>query len=113
MCRDLSACEAFWRLFAYSIHGSQPSVERLVVHLPNMNRVIFAETDSLGNVLEDSSSTKTMLTEWFATNRKHVSARSLTYLDFPSEWVWNKSSKVWTKRKVNKKISKTSLQDRQ
>lgn len=42
MARYLSACEAFWRLFAYNIHGRQPSVKRLVVHIPNMNRVIFA-----------------------------------------------------------------------
>lgn len=69
MARYLSACEAFWRLFAYNIHGRQPSVERLVVHIPNMNRVIFAETDNLGNVLDDPSAAKTMLTEWFAATK--------------------------------------------
>lgn len=102
--RYLSACGAFWRMFAYSIHGREPSVERLVVHLPNMNRVLFAETDNLGNVLDNPSASKTMLTEWFVANQKYKSARSLTYLDFPNEWVWNKSDKVWAKRKLKKKM---------
>lgn len=84
--RYLSACELFWRMFGYDIHGRQPSVERLVVHLPGMNRVISREIDDLGRVLNNPSSQKTMLTEWFVPNQQHVSARSLTYLEFPSKW---------------------------
>ncbi|XP_073359941.1 uncharacterized protein [Aegilops tauschii subsp. strangulata] len=103
-CRYLSAREAFWRMFAYSIHGREPSIERLVVHLPNMNRVIFAETDNLGNVLNNPFASKTMLTEWFVANQEYTSAKSLTYLDFPSQWIWNKSEKVWTKRKLPRKL---------
>ncbi|XP_062206065.1 uncharacterized protein LOC133907870 isoform X5 [Phragmites australis] len=32
--RYLSACESFWRLFGFEIHGRTPAVERLHVHLP-------------------------------------------------------------------------------
>ena len=103
MPRYLSACEALWRMFAYDIHGRHPSVERLVVHLPNMNRVIFSEEANLDGVLNNPSALKTMLTEWFVANHKHRSARSLTYLEFPTQWVWNASDKLWTKRKQQQK----------
>ena len=29
-----SSCEAYWHMFAFNIHGREPAVERLVVHLP-------------------------------------------------------------------------------
>lgn len=91
-------------MFAYDIHGREPSVERLVIHLPNKNKVIFSEEESLDSVLNNPSVLKTMLTEWFVANQKYKSARSLTYLEFPSEWVWNNSDKMWTKRKHRKKL---------
>ncbi|KAM0918645.1 hypothetical protein ACQ4PT_008729 [Festuca glaucescens] len=48
---------------------------------------------------------KTMLTEWFVANENHPEARDLTYLDFPTGWVWNASQKVWTKRRQKRKIA--------
>ncbi|KAM0853349.1 hypothetical protein ACQ4PT_051140 [Festuca glaucescens] len=49
----LSSCESCWRTFAYDIHVREPSTERLTVHLPNMNRVIYHENDSLANIVQD------------------------------------------------------------
>ncbi|KAM0867488.1 hypothetical protein ACQ4PT_041967 [Festuca glaucescens] len=49
--RYLSAYEACWRMFAYDIQGRQPSVERLIVHLPGMNKIIFHEDDSLASLV--------------------------------------------------------------
>lgn len=37
--RFLSTCESLWRAFEFDIHYKVPSVERLAVHLPNMNFV--------------------------------------------------------------------------
>ncbi|KAM0914328.1 hypothetical protein ACQ4PT_011536 [Festuca glaucescens] len=85
-CRYLSACEACWRMFGYDIQGRQPSVERLVVHLPGMNRIIFHEDDPLVSLVDNSLRYKTMLTEWFVANQNHLDARSFTYLDFPTAW---------------------------
>lgn len=102
--RYLSACESFWRMFGYDIHGRQPSVERLAVHLPGMNRVIFRETDNLGHVINNPTAQKTMLTEWFVANQQHTSARSLTYLDFPSKWSWDNKEKLWVRRKRERKL---------
>jgi hypothetical protein len=71
-------------MFGYDIQGRQPSVERLVVHLPGLNRIIFHEDDPLVSFVESSLQYKTMLTEWFVANQNHIDARSLTYLDFPT-----------------------------
>nr|XP_051229754.1 ATP-dependent DNA helicase PIF1-like [Lolium perenne] len=46
-----------------------------------------------------------MLTEWFVANENYPEARDLTYLDFPTGWVWNASQKVWTKRRQKRKIA--------
>ena len=86
-------------MFGYDIHGRQPSVERLVVHMPAMNRVIFHETDDLERVLSNPSAHKTMLSEWFVANQQHFSAWTLTYLEFPSKWCWDGKEKIWSKRK--------------
>ena len=74
------------------------------MHMPGMNRVIFSENDSLDSVVDGSDAYKTMLTEWFVANEVNEEARRLTYLDFPSEWVWNGTTKVWTRRKRGAKL---------
>ncbi|KAM0864416.1 hypothetical protein ACQ4PT_043941 [Festuca glaucescens] len=106
--RYLSACEACWRMFGYDIQGRQPSVERLVVHLPGMNRVIFHEDTPLGSLVDNSFRYKTMLTEWFVANQRHVDARALTYLDFPTGWVWDASNK-WVLDVGNGDVPSTSI----
>ncbi|XP_020175533.1 uncharacterized protein [Aegilops tauschii subsp. strangulata] len=98
-CRYISSCEACWRMFAFDIHGQEPSVERLVVHMPEMNRAIFSEHDTLESVLNNPLACKTRLTEWFVANRDHPEARALTYGQFPSQWTWDGTNKVWHKRK--------------
>src|SRR4051812_26041173 len=65
-CRYLSTCEADWRLFAYDIHVREPSAERLYVHLPNTNRIIYSKNDDLTDVVRNPKKYKTMLTKWFA-----------------------------------------------
>jgi hypothetical protein len=92
-------------MFSYDIHSRQPSVERLVVHLPGMNRVIFHENQPLASLVDRSLFHKTMLTEWFVANENYPEARDLTCLDFPTGWVWNASQKVWTKRRQKRKIA--------
>ncbi|KAM0844935.1 hypothetical protein ACQ4PT_056727 [Festuca glaucescens] len=76
-CRYLSACEACWRMFAFDIHVRAPSVERLVVHLENMNRVIYSQDDNLADVIRNPNKYKTMLTEWFVANQRlHTSFKA-------------------------------------
>jgi hypothetical protein len=70
------------------------SVERLIVHLPAMNRIIFHEDDLLASLVDNLPFYMTMLTEWFVANRDHTDATSLTYLDFPTRWVWDASNRL-------------------
>lgn len=104
--RYLSTCESFWRLYGFEIHGRSPSVERLIVHLPNMQFVTYHDGADLEEVIEDPDSSRTMLTEWFATNQRHIFARDLTYCEFPTKFSWDPEKKVWTKRKRGTKIGR-------
>lgn len=47
---------------------------------------------------------KTMLTEWFVINQEYEDARCLRYLNFPSEWTWDSSDRVWTRRRRKQKL---------
>nr|GEU72572.1 DNA helicase [Tanacetum cinerariifolium] len=44
----------------------------------------------------------TTLIEWFAYNTANVDGRHLTYLDFPSEFVWYPDRKSWSPRRNSK-----------
>jgi len=46
-----------------------------------------------------SAISRTMLTKWFKTNQELEVARSLTFDQFPQQWVWNWKMKQWTMRK--------------
>nr|GEV55880.1 DNA helicase [Tanacetum cinerariifolium] len=49
---------------------------------------------------------KTTPTEWFVYNNENTDGRHLTYLSFPSEFVWYADSKQWKRRQI---VSKKSL----
>lgn len=103
--RYLSICESFWRLYGFEIHG-RTSVERLIVHLPNMQFVTYHEEADLEEVIEDPDSSRTMLTEWFVANQRHIFTRDLTYCEFPSKFNLDPNTKVWTKCRIGTKIGR-------
>ena len=45
-----------------------------------------------------------MFTEWMNTNKMHEDARTLTYPEFPTKWVWQSKEKIWTRRKQGRCI---------
>ena len=49
--------------------------------------------------LEKASSNTSKFLEWMETNKTDEEARKLLYVEFPKHYVWNKSTKKWTKRK--------------
>ncbi|XP_020082082.1 uncharacterized protein LOC109705725 [Ananas comosus] len=105
-CRYLSAYEAVWRLFQFDIHCRDPTVERLTIHLPLMNNIVYHEMQTLDDILRRPDVTKTMFTEWMATNQVYDDARELTYVEFPTKWVWHSDDKIWTKRKKGHRIGR-------
>ena len=83
-CRYLCPYEAVWRLLQFHIHFREPSVERLSVHLPSDQNVVFRETDVLNHVVNHPNLESTMLTQWFQTNVQDLDARELSYVEFPT-----------------------------
>ncbi|XP_055961830.1 uncharacterized protein LOC126681473 [Mercurialis annua] len=107
-CRYISPCEAAWTIFEFPIHHREPAVERLVVHLPNMNSVCFTENVNINQLYNNDNIRKTMLTEWMKTNIAFEEARFLTYSEFPTQWTWDPQDKEWHKRKQGKSIGRIS-----
>ena len=67
-CRYICEYDALWRIYGYTIHGKTPSVERLPVHTPDMNVIMFRADTDLTKIIDNDFLGKTMLTEWFVAN---------------------------------------------
>ncbi|XP_075099153.1 uncharacterized protein LOC142176018 [Nicotiana tabacum] len=100
-CRYISPCEAAWRIFKFSIHHREPSVERLSFHLPNNQTVIFSDDDPIDAVVNRPTVKESMFLSWFKANKTFVEARELTYAEFPLKFVWKQNLKRWEKRRTS------------
>ncbi|CAN6697011.1 unnamed protein product [Malus baccata var. baccata] len=107
-CRYLCPYEAVWRLLQFHIHFRQPSVERLSVHLPSDQNVVFRETDDLNYVINHPNLERTMLTQWFETNVQDPDARKLSYVEFPTKYVWKNDEKQWSRRKQGRSLGRVA-----
>jgi len=94
-CRYVTPNDAAWRLLQFDIHYTNPSVERLAVHLPLENGVLYTEDDYLDQVIENPSNLITKLTAWFDANQQYPEARQYTYVEFPEHWTWHGDGKYW------------------
>ena len=98
--RYIGASEALWRIYGFETHGMNPTVERLAVHLPGQQSVVFSEESSLG-IIASQGEPETTLTAWFQLNHTDTDARKLLYQDIPSKYTWHESGAhrhTWTKR---------------
>ncbi|XP_020972762.1 uncharacterized protein LOC110269328 [Arachis ipaensis] len=98
-CRYISPCEAAWRIFGYGIHFRDLSVVRLGFHLPGEQPVVFQDHENLEDVVKKYSVKESMFLGWFEANKKYGEARSLTYSEFPSKFVWKPLPRKWFPRK--------------
>ncbi|KAG2191246.1 hypothetical protein INT47_012402 [Mucor saturninus] len=96
--RYVSAPEALWRIFGFSLHKEFPAHQRLTIHLPGQEMVYFSEDANLGDVLANAASKDTTLTAWFNINRTDLDANQYFYHEFPEYYTWLKSETVWRKR---------------
>ncbi|GJS68023.1 DNA helicase [Tanacetum coccineum] len=103
--RYISPHEACWRIFEFEIHYREPAVQILSDHLQNMQRVVFKERDKLDSIVVNPHRKKTTLTEWLYYNEHNTYGRHLTYLNFPSEFVWYADGKYWRRRRMRNKSS--------
>nr|KAJ0215763.1 hypothetical protein LSAT_V11C300143230 [Lactuca sativa] len=105
-CRYLSACEASWRIFSYDVHCRYPSVVRLPFHLPNQQQIVYGEDDDIDDVLDKPSVAASKFTAWMECNAIDSEARKLTYVEFPTKFVWILNGRFWKRRKVGKAIGR-------
>ena len=97
--RYVSASEACWRIFNFSLHAESPNIVRLQVHLPNQEQVLFANDANVQEIVQ-AGPRPTTLTAWFAANGENVDdgRRRLMYHQFPKHFTWNKTAGAWRAR---------------
>nr|GEU97982.1 DNA helicase [Tanacetum cinerariifolium] len=100
--RFICAHEAHCRILKFDIHRREPAVQILVVHLEDMQRITFRDQDKLESVIDLPGKKSTMLTEWFDFNEANEVGKNLSYLEFPSEFVWYSDRKSRSPRKNRK-----------
>lgn len=101
--RLLTASEAVWRLLGLKLHKEYPSVERLDVHLPDQQHVIYDPTSDPRDIFEAAERSSSTLLEWFALNIRDVSARQYLYSEIPEHYVWHHGT--WMPRSKTSCIS--------
>lgn len=98
--RYVGTCEAFWRLYHFSLHEEFPHVVRLALHLEDQQGVVFGEDANLAEIAANAP--KTTLTQWMAHNRSYpTESPDVTYSDFPAKHTWDVAKKRWAKRKTS------------
>ena len=60
--------------------------------------VSYKARDDLNNVVQNPNSQRSMLIEYFNTNRYNPDAQRYLYREFPEHFTWIKSKKFWKPR---------------
>ncbi|GJY18785.1 hypothetical protein Tco_0390276 [Tanacetum coccineum] len=102
-CRYLSACEAAWRIFGFETHYRTPYVE---VSPTREQQVVYYENYDLETVIHKPSVCQSMFEGWMKMNELYPAARELTYVEFPTKYVWNAPKRIWTLRKQGKSVGR-------
>lgn len=105
-CRYISPCEAMWRIFSFDINYKKPAVERLRFHLPNEHTIVFQDQDDLEFLLEKDSNKASMFTAWMEANKRYPEAKHLTYIEFPSKFVFKNKPPIWQPRQKGRSIGR-------
>ena len=117
--RYVCATEAVNRLLGGESHFRYPPVQQLAVHLENMQRTYWEDSDDLEKLraqaaLAAAAPPRTTLTAWFELNQQHdhrennaggrpwlergeVDARTLLYSDMPRHFTFT-DTKTWVRR---------------
>ncbi|XP_024010282.1 uncharacterized protein LOC112085310 [Eutrema salsugineum] len=97
-CRYVAPSESTWRIFRNHTHHRTVSVIKLPFHLPNQQMVIYNEDDPGDEVINRVSVGTSKFIAWMECNDMYELARTLTYVQFPTRFVWNNTKRIWTPR---------------
>ena len=97
--RYVGPSEAFWRLLEFHMSGRSHHVERLAVHLPGQQGLLF-ETGKEREALATAAGKRTTLTAWFELNQDlyNMKTRTLRYSQMPEHYVWTMKTRKWAAR---------------
>ncbi|VDI62821.1 Hypothetical predicted protein [Mytilus galloprovincialis] len=101
--RYISVSESSWRIFHYELHDRSPAIQRLAVHLPHQENVVY-KVGNARHTLEHAKNTT--LTAWFKINAEDPNARSVLYHHFPEQYTWDPSTSTWKPRKAGNMIGR-------
>jgi hypothetical protein len=96
--RYVGPCEACWRLFEFPMAGKSHNIERLDLHLETGFNVVF-EPGNEKDALAEAKAKHTTLTAWFELNKQDSFATTLLYREIPEHYRWDRSKRVWIKRR--------------
>ena len=97
--RLLTVSEAVWRILEFSLHKEWPPVQRLSIHLPECQVMVFNPEDDVTGIQDAAAATSSTLLQWFELNRWNATARQYTYNEIPEHFVWQHN--VWLPRVRN------------
>lgn len=95
--RYVSASEACWRIFSFSLHQEFPAHQRLQIHLEKQQNVLFREDRDIQETVDRAVDRHTTLTAWFDYNQNNEDSRQYLYVEFPEHFVWR--NYYWHKRR--------------
>jgi hypothetical protein len=108
-CRFLSPCESIWRIFRFDIHQRYPPVQRLNFHLHNEQRITFTDNSDMVSVLARNREKNTMFLAWMEANKESALGRYLTYIQFPTMFVYDSDDRSWRLRKKGQSIGRLTF----
>jgi hypothetical protein len=105
--RITSAAEAMWHVLGFETHKQLPTVQRLSCGLPDDPEVQFDGAQQPADITEVATNAleaPSHLKSWFALNAIDAFARTLTYLEIPTHYIWDQSNRKWARRKNKTRV---------
>ena len=72
------------------------------------NWFFFNDDDKINNVVDANAEVKTMFLAWFEANNTLAEGKDLTYVNFPTRFVWLNQQKMWQPRKKSYYVGRLS-----
>ncbi|XP_024015907.1 uncharacterized protein LOC112089161 [Eutrema salsugineum] len=98
-CKYISPYESSWRLLKIPIQYRTTTVVQLSFHLPGKQMCIYHEGESVDQVLNKASVGQSQFLAWMEANNEYALAKTQTYADFPTKFVWVSKQRKWKIRK--------------
>jgi hypothetical protein len=108
-CRYLSPSECIWRIYGFDIHHGWPPVQRLTFHLDGQQSVVFNDKEKLDSVHDKAIGRNTMFLAWMEANKIFEHGRSLTYMQFPSSFVYHVDLHEWRPRQRGESVGRLTF----